>query len=342
MSIISIIDSTLRDGGYLNNWQFDNVFQYKAMNALINSNVDIIECGFISENTGNDAQGTNFKSIERVNTLLKAYKLNNSKSKFAIMTKIDEYNPDNLPYCNKIENTVSIIRVMIYKNEIKKAFSVLQKIIEKGYELHIQPTIISHYTDEEIVNMLNYFRDINYHAISIVDTFGALKEKDIKRITMLFDKYTNKNAKLSIHCHDNMSLAYQNSITFTNSIMSNRDVYVDCSIGGIGRGAGNLPTEFMITWLKNEKNMRYLVSPVKNFCNKEFKTLNKNIKDSDYYAFNLTAQKNIHPNYAIWLILQKYSRIDILKILELIAPEKYETFDYFYIKNLCEVFTMNI
>ena len=342
MSIVSIIDCTLRDGGYLNNWQFSDEFQKRAIESLCEANIDIIECGFISETSGTDEIGTNFKSIEKINLMLKEEKFNTSTSRFAVMMRIDEYNPDALPVCNRSENLVSIVRVMLYKNEIEQSKEKLQKIIDKGYELHIQPTIISYYSDEEIVQMIKSFENLNYHSISIVDTFGALNEDQINRITMLFDKYANKNSRLSLHCHDNLSKAYQNSITFLNSVTLHRDVYVDSSIAGLGRGGGNLPTELLITLLKNDKNMNYFVSPIKDFSFKYLNNIERNIKEEDFYAFAITANKNMHPNYAIWLLLQKYSRQDIQKILELISPEKYETFDYKYIKDLCVLHLINV
>ena len=130
MSIVSIIDSTLRDGGYLNNWDFSEKFQFELIQALINANAEIIECGFISNKSGNDLNGTCYKSIEKINNVLRGNAFNNSASKFAVMMKIDEYNPDNLPPCDKIENVVSIIRVMLYKNEINQSLDKLKKIIE--------------------------------------------------------------------------------------------------------------------------------------------------------------------------------------------------------------------
>ena len=336
MSIFSIIDCTLRDGGYLNNWQFDDKFCIECINTLIKSNVDIVECGFLSEQSGNDIVGTNFKSIEKINNFLKQNNLNNASSRFALMLKPDEYDVQNLPKCDKAENVISIIRVMLYKNEVKESFDKLKHIIDKGYELHIQPTIISHYSDKEIIDMLELFKSLDYHSISIVDTFGALNEKEIERITILFDRYANKNSKLSIHCHNNLSLAYQNVIAFAETISPTRDAYIDASINSLGRGAGNLQTELLITWLKNEKNMKYLVSPIITFREEFISKLNKNISEKDFYAFSTTAKKNMHPNYAIWLILQKFNRLEVQKFLEAIPTDKYESFDFHYIKELCE------
>lgn len=342
MNTISIIDCTLRDGGYLNNWEFNYDFQIQTIKSLIEANVDIIECGFISETTGNDEIGTNYKSIEKLNHVIKSHKLNTSSSKFAVMMKINEYNPAMLPFCNFTENTVSIIRLMIYKNELEQSVNVVKQLIEKGYEVHIQPTIISHYTDEEIVNMINLYRDLNYHSISIVDTFGALNQKEIERITILFDKYANKSARLSLHTHNNLSLAFQNAITFANTTTNYRKMYIDSTIAGLGRGAGNLPTEILISWLKNQKNKNYIVSPIKKFCSNQLQNINRNVQENDFYVFILTAQKNIHPNYAIWLLLQKYNRYEIQKIINLIPPEKYEYFDFEYIKNICETYSLTI
>jgi len=337
MSVISTIDCTLRDGGYLNNWEFDTNFQLALLNSLIRSNVDLIECGFISQNTGNDTNGTHFKSIEKINSILRDNGFNNSASNFAVMMRLDEYNPDDLPQCDLSENTVSVIRVMIYKNEVANALPILNKILKKGYKLHLQPTIISHYSDEEIVNMLEIFSKLDYEAVSIVDTFGSLGENDIKRITLLFDKYARHNAKISLHCHNNLSRAYNNALAFASSVKASRDIFIDSSVNGIGRGAGNLPTEILLTWLKNEKNMQYSILPVNEFKSKFMQDFDYNISKENSYAYALSARKNMHPNYAAFLILNKFKRTEICKILELILPEKYETFDFEYIKSLCEI-----
>lgn len=337
MSVISTIDCTLRDGGYLNNWEFDENFRLALLKSLIKSNVDIIECGFISQNSGDDLKGTHFKSIEKINNILKDNGFNNSASNFAVMMRLGEYNPDDLPQCDRVQNCINIIRVMIYKNEIANALPVLKKIVEKGYRLHIQPTIISHYTDEEIVKLLETFGSLDYEAISIVDTFGALSETEVKRIALLFDKYARKNARLSLHCHNNLARAFSNAIAFSSAININRDVYIDSTTGGIGRGAGNLPTEILLTWLKNEKKLQYSILPVNDFISKFMQDSKWSAAKENSYAYALTAQKNMHPNYAAFLILNKFSRTETCKILELILPEKYEAFDFEYIKSLCEI-----
>jgi len=342
MSIISTIDCTLRDGGYTNNWQFDDEFKINAIKALIDANVEIIECGFISAKTGDDDNGTHFKSVEKINEFLKENAFNNSNAKFAVMMKLDEYNPEELPVCSKIENCVSIIRVMMHKSEIEIAPQILNKITEKGYDVHIQPTIISHYNDEEIVNMIKTFKKTDYKSIAIVDTFGALNEKQIKNITLLFDKYAKNTSRISLHCHNNLATAYKNAQAFIESVKSNRDGFVDVSINGIGRGAGNIATELFLTKLKTEKKANYSILPLNHFCNTYMKNLQKNITEKDFYAYALTAQKNMHPNYASYLILSKFSRQNICKILDLILPEKYETFDFSYIKSLCDVYMIKV
>lgn len=338
MSIVSIIDCTLRDGGYLNNWKFDVSFQKSLINSLIESNVDVIECGFISDKYGSDVDGTHFQSIEKVNEFLRQNSFNNSASKFAVMMRVEEYDVETLPVCNKAENLVTTIRVMLYKNEIKQSINILKQIIKKGYDLHIQPTIISKYTDEEIVEMLMLLKSVGYKAISIVDTFGALNENEIKRITMIFDKYANNSALLSLHCHNNLSRAYQNALAYISSVNNKRDICVDVSINGIGRGGGNLSTEIFISYLKSEKKYDYSLLPIKNFSEKEMVNFNSNIKEQDFYAYMITAKKNMHPNYATFLLINNYSKSDILKILELILPEKYECFDYNYINSLVDVY----
>lgn len=342
MSCISIIDCTLRDGGYVNNWKFDVNFQKSLVKSLIVSKVENIEVGFISRLSGSDEEGTHFYTIERASQFLKENAFNIQNSKFLVMMRLGEYNPDELSYCDKVENCVTGIRVMVAKDEIEVAVPVLKKILEKGYDLYIQPTIISNYTDEEVVRMLNIFSVLNYRGISIVDTFGALCEEDIKRFVYLFDKYANKDAVIGLHSHDNLGIAYKNALAFVNSVNSNRDVFVDTSVTGLGRGGGNLSTEIFLTYLKKSKGREYVVFPVNDFAARFMPDIKRNVNQNDFYAYILTAKKNMHPNYATYLITKGYSRTDIVQILELIMPDKYAAFDYKYIESLCEIYRIKV
>lgn len=335
MKNISVIDCTLRDGGYLNNWDFDDEFVCSTLRVLIQAKVDIIECGFASQVSGKNDKGTNYKSIEKINDFLKKNLLNVCDSKFALMVRFGEYLPENLPFCDKKENVVSVIRVMLHKDEVNNAVGYINKIIEKGYEVHIQPTIISHYTNDEIIQMLNGFRGVNYSSIALVDTFGALNNNDVEKIALVFDKYANESSALSIHCHNNLSLAQQNAVVFSEVVSNNRNVCIDSSINGLGRAGGNIATESLLRFLKENKFGCYLTSEIESFGKDCAQKFNKYLLGQDFYAYVYTAQKNIHPNYASFLISRKYDKTKIQKILNLISPEKKAGFDFHYIDNLC-------
>ena len=336
MSRISVIDCTLRDGGYVNNWDFSNEFQCKTINTLINSKINIIECGFLSDQASKSDNTTLFRSVEQLNTFLAYNSLNQYNCKYALMLNLGEYSIDNILKCDRAKNCVTVIRIAFKKDEILRAKEFASLLIDKSYDVHIQPTAISHYTDEEIVEMLNIFSEINYTSISIVDTFGALSNEDVKRITRLYDKYANKMAMIAFHGHNNLSQAFSNALAFINSVSVTRDVFVDTSIYGIGRGTGNLQTEVFLAYLKNEKKYNFLVYPITNFICNEMEAFKNIMNSSNSYFYLLTAKKNMHPNYATYLIHKNYSKNEIINILERVDTSKYLVFDYEYIHNLCE------
>ena len=336
MNNISVIDCTLRDGGYLNNWNFNNEFRQNILQALVESNIDIIECGFVSEKNGSDLNGTNFKSLNKVNEILLKNNFKENSSKFAVMLKLNEFDINNLADCNHSKNQISIIRVMVYQNEIEKSIGKIRKIIEKGYEVHIQPTIISHYSDTEIIQMLTMFNQLNYGSIAIVDTFGALNPVKIKNITKIFDTYAKSSAALTIHCHNNLSLPYENTLSFVESINKDRKTFIDSSLLGLGRGCGNLPTEKIIQWLNIEKNKNYKYKLIHNFCLTQFNNFDRSISEKDYYAYSITAKRNIHPNYATKLILSGYKKEHIEKILSKITEDNSQTFNEEKLQNICK------
>ena len=52
---IKILDCTLRDGGYVNNWNFSNKDTKRTIRKLLKSNIEIVECGFLDSQKGKES-----------------------------------------------------------------------------------------------------------------------------------------------------------------------------------------------------------------------------------------------------------------------------------------------
>ena len=136
MRKIELLDCTLRDGGYVNNWHFGSNNIKNIITSLQESNIEYIECGFLTNSIDN--YDNNFSLFITPNNIKETVKFCNSK--IALMIKVGDFCIENL---TPNENTnISIIRLAFHKEDIKKVDNYVKEITSKGYKLFIQPTNI--------------------------------------------------------------------------------------------------------------------------------------------------------------------------------------------------------
>lgn len=329
MKDIKVLDCTLRDGGYVNNWDFGRLNIKNIINHLTEANIDIIECGFLSNKKLYDDDKSIFNSIEEISNLIPKERYN---CKYVCMINYGEYNIDDIP--NFDGTSVDGIRVVFHKNQSEEALEYSKALREKGYLVFIQPMVTINYADIELLELVNKVNKINPYAFYIVDSFGVMKKNDLLRLFYLIDNNLNKNINIGYHSHNNLQLAYSNAQTLVE-INSERKRILDSSVFGMGRGAGNLNTELFVEFLNDILDMRYNVYPLLQIIDD---TLN-NIYAKNYWGYSLphylSSTVNCHPNYASYLsdknTLSVKSISDILSNLE---EDKKTKFDLEYIEKL--------
>ena len=242
MDRIGILDCTLRDGGYVNN----NTFGYRNIKSIIRdlekARIDFIECGYLKDDK--DVYSRDVTEYRRAEELNEQELLNDGE--YTLMLLGEKYQIENLPDC---ENSKCIIRMSFHKHSLAKAIAYAREITNKGYRLFLQPTVIMNYEESEVIAMLEAFNKLDVLGVAIVDTLGQMMPKDVERITGVFDKYLRDDIVLGLHAHNNLQMAFANAVTFIENTGENRKVVVDTSLYGMGRGAGNLPTELMANYL---------------------------------------------------------------------------------------------
>ena len=152
MSKISLLDCTLRDGGYINNWNFGEKIIKKVCSNLVNAGIDIIEVGFLTnfKHSKDDALYGNCWEIENV------VDFSTDKVQIAAMIAIGEkeMNPISLP---KAEDTVlDIVRITFHhtRQEIERAVEYATCLMEKGYKVCMQPVGTTVYKDKELLELI--------------------------------------------------------------------------------------------------------------------------------------------------------------------------------------------
>lgn len=147
---IKILDCTLRDGGYINDWALKDIHIVKILKALDNSHIEIIECGYLNDKNGMKNNSTLFDSTATADKAL-AF-LSKSDSQKVIMINLGDFDVKNLP--PKEQTSIDGIRLAFHKKDIDQAFESAYKIKELGYKLYFQPMVTKNYKDIEFLSII--------------------------------------------------------------------------------------------------------------------------------------------------------------------------------------------
>jgi 4-hydroxy 2-oxovalerate aldolase len=190
---------------------------------------------------------------------------------------------------------VDIIRVATYVKDIDKAIKTANAATDNGYEATINVMAISHAVDWELDEALAQIQEeTKVIAVYIVDSFGALYSEDID---FYYDKYKKyiKNKEIGIHCHNHQQLGFANTI---QGIIRGAN-YVDGTLYGIGRAAGNCPLELLMSFLKNPK---FDIRPILDVIGKYVIPLKDEIEWGYNIPYMIAGILNLHPRDSMALL----------------------------------------
>lgn len=251
MKRVNILDCTLRDGGYLIDSQFGNTAIKGIIEGLTESGVEVIECGFLKDEPHPDGT-TIFNNASQLIPFLPSDK---GQTSYVCLADYSRYHIDNLePYDGK---SIDGVRACFFKHERYDVMDFCKSITEKGYKLYVQPVDILGYTDAELLELIEMVNDLEPYAFSIVDTFGSLYREDLQRVFYLVHHNLWTNAKIGFHSHNNLQMSFALAQDFVEMSQGLRDVVVDSTMAGMGRGAGNTNTELVMQYMNRKYNSGY-------------------------------------------------------------------------------------
>ncbi len=329
MNRVHVLDCTLRDGGYCNQWEFGFESVKKITNELTEANIDIIECGFLTNKVVYDPNITKFTTIEEISTVIPEKR----KDKFFVaMMNYGEYDINDLPEYDG--SSIEGIRVAFHKKNLVEALKLCEQIKEKGYKVFIQAMASLSYTDEEFMDMIRSVNKFEPYAFYIVDSFGMMKGKDLIRLFYMVEHNLKEKVWIGFHSHNNMQLAYSNAQSLV-CVQTNRNLIIDSSVYGMGRGAGNLNTELFVEYLNENAETSYNLKPLLFIIDKilnDFYQLN-------YWGYSLpnylSASHYAHPDYASFLDDKKTLTVeDMNEIFDMMDEDKKDSYDKEYIEEL--------
>lgn len=329
MNQIHVLDCTLRDGGYCNNWEFGYENKRKILKGLIEADLDVIECGFLTNKIVYDQNGTKFTNLSEISEILPT----DRKGKiFVAMVNFGEYDLEKLPCYDG--TSIDGIRVAFHKKDREKALEWCRIIGDKGYKVYIQPMVTISYTDGEFLELIQKSNELEPESFYVVDSFGFMRKKDLLRLFRTVEKNLKEGIKIGFHSHNNMQLAYANAQTL-EELETSRDIIIDTSVMGMGRGAGNLNTELFVEYLNEERGKKYDLKPLLILIDEVL----SNFYDENYWGYSLpnylSAKYATHPNYAGYLDDKKtLTYEDMNAIFSNMEEDKRVYFDKEYMEQL--------
>jgi len=290
---IKVVDCTIRDGGLVNNFYFDDEFVRNLYTANVAAGVEYMEFGYKASKEIFDVKEFGKWKFCDEQDIRDIVGDNNTDLKISVMADVGrtDYKKDIIP---KTDSVIDMIRIATYINTIPAAIEMIHYCAEMGYETTINIMAVSTAAESELDLALDLLVQSEVGTIYLVDSYGSLYPEQIRRLADKYLKVAEKyGKKVGIHAHNNQQLAFANTIEACTVGVS----YLDATMSGMGRGAGNCNMELLLGFLRNPK---YSLNPVLKFLQNQMLPLKKTglVWGCDV-QYMLTGQQNQHPRTAI-------------------------------------------
>lgn len=290
---IKVVDATLRDGGLVNDFYFDDNFVKALYDANIAAGVDYMELGYRADKKQFDPKDFGkwkFTSDEDVWNIIGK---KNPNMKLSVMADVGrcDFRNDIGP---RKDSPIDIFRVATYIETIPEAIEMINYISSQGYETTCNIMAISKCTDEQIAHALYALAESPVLAVYIVDSYGALYPKQARKLARLYHQILAPAGKeVGMHAHNNQQCAFANTIEAKDMGAK----WLDGTAYGMGRGAGNCHLEGLLGYLNGKK---YHVDPILHLIEDWMLPMRESGIEWGYNtSYLLTGLTNQHPRTAI-------------------------------------------
>lgn len=337
MTGIQLLDCTLRDGGYLVDKHFSENAIHNIIIGLRQAGIDFVEVGFLQDEIEseenvcfrNSVEARKYIPQERGNTLYTAFA---DYSRYSVRN-LDDYDGQSF----------DCVRACFFKEERKDVLNMCREIKRKGYKLFVQPVGVLRYSTSELLELIADFNEIEPFCFSIVDTFGSMDFEDLQlNITIIHSKLS-PNIGLGFHSHSNKRLSDALSEEFIRVMKGNRDICVDATLSGMGRGAGNACTELIADYLNTRHGKHYDIDIILDIIDNTIHGISKRTTFGYDTLMYLAGVYSSHINNVKYLIEKTGLRSkDIAWILSQLTDDersryKYSRLDELYLERMRQI-----
>jgi 4-hydroxy 2-oxovalerate aldolase len=283
-----ILDCTIRDGGLVNNWDFSVQFVKDMYRGLSEAGVEYMEIGYKNSEKllkGGDSGPWRFLNETFLHDVITT-KTDTKLSALVDIGRVDE--KDILP---REQSLLDLIRVACYVKDLDKGLELVQKFHDMGYETSLNIMALSHVMENELNEAFEEINKSPVDLVYIVDSYGSMDYKDVDYLVTKFQRLLPEK-ELGLHMHNNMQLAFSNTIMGASKGVT----FLDSSIYGMGRAAGNTPTELLVSYLKNP---RYEVRPLLEIIEKHMITMREKWEWGYLIPYMIVGSLDEHPRVAM-------------------------------------------
>jgi len=316
MGSVSILDCTLRDGGYINKWRFGQEKIQGIISKLDAAGIDIVECGFLRD-VPYDEDVAVFSRVSQITPFISEKK---AGTLYVAMIAYGDIPPEAIePYD---VTSIDGIRLTFHKHEWDGAKAAAIQLMEKGYRVFIQPVGATSYSDAELLRLIAQVNELRPFAFYLVDTLGILYRHDLLRLFYLIEHNLDPQIRIGFHSHNNLQLSFANAQELLR-LDSKREIIIDASVYGMGRGVGNLPTELLAEYINANIEQRYAITPLLSIADQYLMNIYAEQRWGYDLPYFLSAVEGCHPNYAAYLLHKETLNIEgISKILSLLPKDQ--------------------
>lgn len=329
MSDIKLLDCTLRDGGYLNDWKFGHDNLVSIFERIVDANIDIIEIGFLDDRRPYDFDRSimpDTKSVEKIYG-----KLDRKQTMVVGMIDYGTCKLENIQPCE--ESYLDGIRVIFKKHLMHEAMEYCRQLKALGYKVFSQLVSIGAYSDDDLMELIELVNDVKPYAVSMVDTYGILKPNTLLHYYEILDENVDTDVQIGFHAHNNFQLAYANALTFINKERRHK-IVVDGTLFGMGKSAGNAPLELLAMNLNEELDGAYDINSLLEAIDESIMGFRRTATWGYQQFFFMCALNNAHPSYATQFIDKE--NLSVSKTNDLLGSIQPVEKQLLYDKNLGE------
>lgn len=327
MGAIRLLDCTLRDGGFINDWHFGEDNIKRIASGAVAAGTDIVELGFINARRPFDPARSIFPDTASINKIFEDISWGES----APVAMIDYGTCPLSKITPKSESLLAGIRVIFKKEMREQALDFCGELQARGYAVFAQPVSVTSYTERELYHLFSLLNMLNPTTVSIVDTYGLLQKDSLFYYFSLFDQALSPDIALGFHAHNNLQLAFSNCLSFLEIAKSrscHRTLTLDGSMLGMGKSAGNAPLELLLAHLNNAEHANYRLKPLLFVIDSVIARLYGDAPWGYRLPFFLSAITCCHPQYVFYLTKELHlGMAEAFDILQRLHQDKRLTFD---------------